>query len=89
MMMRLPVELHTDINNSTKEVDDISGFISCCEEIIDSSWGRETALSRPVNSYRKDEEPPRDKGPFERRKPLSVPFHGSSADFKPKEGKTC
>ena len=85
MLMRLPVELHAIIKPSMREVTDISEFISICEEVTDSSWGRKTAFTRTVNFHKRDDEPVKDRRTFEKKKPLSVPLHGSSNDLKPKK----
>ena len=89
MLMRLLVELHALIKPSMREVTDISELISICEEVIDSRWGRKTAFTRTVSFHKRDDEPVKDRRTFEKRKPLSVPLHGSSNDLKPKEGRTC
>ena len=44
MLMRLPSELEATIKMSSKDVTDISEFISICEEIIVNSWGMKNAF---------------------------------------------
>ena len=89
MLMRLPNELHAVIKTSCRDVTDISEFIALCEEILDASWGRKNALVRIENSYEKTNDRNSNKRILERKKPVTVPLHGSSHDLKPKDKRTC
>ncbi len=44
ILMRLPSELHATIRLSTAGIQDVSSFISICEEIIDSSREKKSSL---------------------------------------------
>lgn len=88
ILIRLPVELHTSIRNSVKDVVDISEFITIVEEVIDNSWGKQNSLTRTFAPYKRNEEPHNTRKFPEKKKPVSVPLHGSSNDAKPREGKT-
>ena len=89
MLMRLPSGLEATIQMSSKDVKDISEFISICEEIIVNSWGMKNAFRYNSSSNEKTPEAPQGRRPFEKKKPIVVPLVGSSNDRKPKGGKPC
>ena len=73
MLMRLPEELHAVIKTSTTNVTDISEFITVCEEIINTSWGRKNALNRLHNPYRQNEDRENSKKLPEKKENLDCP----------------
>ena len=95
VLMRLPTELHATIRNSSRGVTDISEFLSICEDILESSWGRKNATAKPsyasYGKFRSEDTPIAVKKPsfHEKNKALTVPLHGSSRDGKPQDKKLC
>ena len=92
ILMRLPSELHATIRIASRGVNDVSEFISICEEIIDSSLQKKNAWKTNYSSsYRRDEQPQKTgkDNSQERKRSLTVPLQSSSKDLNPKEKGLC
>ena len=89
MLMRRPSELEATIKKSSKDVTDISEFISICEEVIVNSWGIKNTPRANFPSQEKKNEMHQGKKSFDKRRPIVVPLVGSSNDSKPKGSRPC